>query len=225
MVARDSPEREPVSDIFTEIDEDLKRERALKLWKQYGNYVIGAAVAIVAGTAGYVAWQDYSKKQAEAAAAQYVAALDQAKSANTADASKALANIAQNGRAGYPALARLEEAGTKASAGDMAGAVAIYRQVAADASVDRELRDAATVLAALDSLDTPNPADVDKDLAALTAPTNPWHYMAWEIEAAAALKAGKIDDARKNYSRISDDPQAPAAIRARAAEMLAALAG
>lgn len=214
-----------MSDIFTEIDEDLRRERALKLWKQYGNYLIGAVIAIIVGTAGYVAWEDYSRKQAETAAAQYVAALDEAKSGHGAEAGKALAHIAQHGRAGYPALARLEEAGTKANAGDLAGAVAIYRQVAADTSVDQDLRDAATVLAALDSLDTPNPGDVDKDLTALAAPSSPWRYLAWEIEAAAAVKAGKIDDARRNYSRISDDPQAPAALRARAAEMLAALAG
>lgn len=214
-----------MSDIFTEIDDDLKRERVLKLWKQYGTYMIAAAVLIVAATAGYVAWQDYSRKRAEGAAAQYVAALDAAKSANTADAGRALADIAQSGHAGYPALARLEEADTKANAGDAAGAIAIYRQVAVDTSVDRDLRDAATLLAALDSLNTPDPGDVDKDLAALAAPNSPWRYLAWEIEAAAAVKAGKIEDARANYSKISDDPQAPAALRGRAAEMLAALAG
>ncbi len=214
-----------MSDIFTEIDEDLKRERALKLWKQYGNYVIIAALVVVAGTAGYVAWQDYSRKQAETAAGQYVAALDEAKSGNAAQAGQALADIARGGRAGYSALARLEEAGMKANAGDAAAAVALYRQVAADDSVDQSLREAATVLAALDSLDTPQSGDVDKDLAALAAPTSPWRYLAWEIEGAAAVKAGKVDDARRDYSRISDDPEAPATLRARAAEMLAALAG
>lgn len=214
-----------MSDIFTEIDEDLKRERALRLWKQYGNYIIAAAVVVVAGTAGYVAWQDYSRKQSETAAAQYVAALDEAKSGSPTQAGQALTSIAQGGHAGYPALARLEEAGIKANAGDVAAAVTLYRQVATDTSVDQDLRDAATVLAALDSLDTPTPGDVEKDLANLSTPTSPWRYLAWEIEAAAAAKAGKLDDARRNYSRISDDPQAPAALRARAAEMLAALAG
>lgn len=214
-----------MSDIFTEIDEDLKRERALKLWKQYGNYAIVGVLVIIAGTAGYVAWQDYSRKQAETAAGRYVAALDEAKSGNAAQAGQALADIARGGRAGYAALARLEEAGMKANAGDIAGAVALYRQVATDDSVDQSLREAATVLAALDSLDTPQSGDVDKDLAALAAPTSPWRYLVWEIEGAAAVKAGKIDDARHDYSRISDDPEAPATLRARAAEMLAALAG
>ena len=214
-----------MSDIFTEVDEDLRRERALKLWKQYGNYVLAAAVAIVAGTAGYVAWQDYSRKQAESAAAQYVVALDEAKSANSADSGKALASIAQGGPAGYAALARLEEAGLKANAGERAQAVELYRKIAADGGVNRELRDAATLLAALNMTDTASPADLDKELTSLAAPTSPWRYLAWEIQALAAAKAGQMDDARKLYSRISDDPEAPTSVRARAAEMLAALAG
>jgi len=214
-----------LSDIFTEVDEDLRRERALKLWKQYGNYVLAAAVAIVAGTAGYVAWQDYSRKQAESAAAQYVVALDEAKSANSADSGKALASIAQGGPAGYAALARLEEAGLKANAGERAQAVELYRKIAADGGVNRELRDAATLLAALNMTDTASPADLDKELTSLAAPTSPWRYLAWEIQALAAAKAGQMVDARKLYSRISDDPEAPTSVRARAAEMLAALAG
>lgn len=214
-----------MSDIFTEVDEDLRRERALKLWKQYGNYVLAAAVAIVAGTAGYVAWQDYSRKQAETAAAQYVVALDEAKSASSADAGKALASIAQSGPAGYAALARLEEAGMKSTAGERAQAVELYRKIAADSSVERELRDAAAMLAALNMVDTASPADLDKELAPLATATSPWRYLAWEMQALAAAKAGKMDDARKLYSRISDDPEAPTSVRARAAEMLAALAG
>ncbi len=213
-----------MSDIFTEVDEDLRRERAIKLWKKYGNYVIGAAVAIVAGTAGFIAWQDYSRKQAEAAAAQYVAALDQAKSGGANEASRALTNIARTGGAGYSVLARLEEAGLKAKGGDMAGAVAIYKEIAGDDRADRELRDAATLLAALDSLDTAPPADLSQQLAALSASDSPWRYLAWEIQALAAAKAGKMDEARKFYTRISDDADAPAGLRARAAEMLAALA-
>jgi len=214
-----------LSDIFTEVDEDLRRERVLKLWKRYGNYVLAAAVAIVVGTAGNVAWQDYSRRQAETAATQYVVALDEAKSAASADAGKALASIAQNGPAGYAALARLEEAGLKATGGDRAQAVELYRKIAADSSIDGDLRNAATLLAALNSVDTASPADLDKELAPLATPASPWRYLAWEIQALAAAKAGNLDDARKLYSRISDDAEAPTSARARAAEMLAALGG
>lgn len=213
-----------MSDIFQEVDEDLRRERALKLWQKYGNYVIGAAVLVVAGTAGYVAWRDYDRKQAEAGAAQYIAAVEQAR-AGEATAAPALANLARDGRGGYAVLARMQEAALKSSSGDAAGAAAIYRSVAADGGADRDLRDAAALLATLSAADASDPAEIERQVAAIATPTSPWRHLAWEIAALAAAKAGNIEQARSFYTRIADDPGAPAGVRARAAEMLAALGG
>jgi hypothetical protein len=214
-----------LSDIFTEVDEDLRRERALKLWNKYGNYVIGAALLIVGGTAANVAWKDYQHRQEEAAAAQYVAAIDQAKSGDAATAGLALAGIARDGKAGYSVLARFEDAALKSRQGDPAGAAAIYRAIADDSTADRALRDAAAVLAGLASSGGADAAESNRQLAGLTAPNSPWRHLAWEIEALAAAKAGKMDEARSLYARIADDPDAPSGARTRAAEMLAALEG
>lgn len=46
-----------------EIQEDLRREKALKLWKRYGPYVIGVLVAVVIATAAVVGWQQYQQAQ------------------------------------------------------------------------------------------------------------------------------------------------------------------
>ena len=37
-----------MSDIFQEVDEELRRDTALKLWKRYQGYAIAAAVVMVA---------------------------------------------------------------------------------------------------------------------------------------------------------------------------------
>lgn len=42
-----------MSDIFQEVEEDVRRERYEKLWKKYGNYIIALAVLIVAGVAAF----------------------------------------------------------------------------------------------------------------------------------------------------------------------------
>jgi hypothetical protein len=211
-----------LSDIFQEVDEDLRRERALKLWQKYGNYIIGAAVLVVAATAGFVAWRDYDRKQAEAGAAQYIAAIDQVQ-AGQPSAAPAIAHVAQEGRGGYAVLARMQEAALKARGGDAAGAAAIYRNVAADSGADRELRDAAALLATLVQADSSNLAEIERQVAAVATPNSPWRHIAWEIMALAAAKAGNLEQARSFYTRISDDPGAPAGLRARAAEMLQAL--
>ena len=41
-----------MSDIFREIDEELRRDNFAKLWERYGQYLIGLAVLIVLITAG-----------------------------------------------------------------------------------------------------------------------------------------------------------------------------
>ncbi len=45
-----------MSDIFREVEEEVRREQAKKLWDRYGAYVIGVAVLLVAVTAGYRGW-------------------------------------------------------------------------------------------------------------------------------------------------------------------------
>ena len=211
-----------MSDIFNEVDEDLRRDRALKLWQKYGNYVMAAAIVIVAGTAGYVAWRDYDRRQAETGALQYVTALDQARAQDAATGNAALSTVVRDAPAGYAALARLQEAALKART-DADAAAEQYRAIAVDTRVPVELRNAATLLAALSGMETADPAAVERQVTSLTTPGNPWRHLAWEIAAVAAMKAGNSEQARALYTRIADDPEAPPGLRGRAAEMLAAL--
>ena len=61
-----------MADIFDEIDEELKRDRAQVLWAKYGKYVLSAAAAIVlvvGASQGYNAW---TKQQVETAALTHI---------------------------------------------------------------------------------------------------------------------------------------------------------
>ena len=43
-----------MTDLFREVEEDLRREQFSKLWEKYGAWVIGLAVGIVVLTAAFV---------------------------------------------------------------------------------------------------------------------------------------------------------------------------
>jgi len=212
-----------VADIFNEVDDDLKRDRAERLWKAYGNYVLGAAVAAVLATAGWTFWTDYQHKQAAAEGDRFFAAASKATAGDIKAASPALDALAHDGRSGYRALAQLYDAGLKSRNGDLPGAIAIYRSIANDASGDPDLRDAAAVLGALASVETVPAAEIDAMLARLTTGTSPWRFAAYEVAAIASLRAGKADRAKELYAKIADDAAAPQSSRARAAEMLQAI--
>ncbi|MGH7002261.1 MAG: tetratricopeptide repeat protein, partial [Stellaceae bacterium] len=68
-----------MSDIFQEIDEELRRENFAKLWERYGKYVIALAVVIVVIVAAVVEWRQYQLSQRRAEGVRYAVALDLAR--------------------------------------------------------------------------------------------------------------------------------------------------
>lgn len=212
-----------MSDIFQEVDEDLRHDKWLRLWKQYQNYVIGLAAAIIIATAGVTYWRHYDQQQREAEGLQYGLALDEARGGKFAEAADALSSLAVGAHAGRALVARFEAAALRARAGDEAAAIAAYDAIAKDSAVDPTYRDLATVLWGLHAVDTLDPQVVIDRLAPVTNPDNPWHSSAIEVTAIVHLKAGDRAAARADYQKLADDLTAPRGLRARAAQMVAAL--
>ena len=50
-----------MTDFIEEVDEDLRRDYYKRLWEKYGKFVAAAAVALVVGVAGTVAYRDWAK--------------------------------------------------------------------------------------------------------------------------------------------------------------------
>src|SRR6266849_10918396 len=123
--------RGSVSDIFTEVDEEVRREQLKKLWERYGNYVVAAVILVIAAVAawrGYDYWQ--IRKAAETGAA-YDAAARLAEEGKHGEAEAAFAKIVADGTAGYRVLARLREAAEIAGRDPKAG-VAAYDNIAGE---------------------------------------------------------------------------------------------
>jgi hypothetical protein len=211
-----------VSDIFREIDEELRRDNLLKLWQRYGKYVIAFVVVAVAATALVVGWREYQLRQRQAEGVRYAAALGLAQQGKDKEAEAAFAGIAQSAGSGRAVLARFETAALKQKSGDTAGAAALYDDIAKDGAVDLAYRDLATLFAARLEMDKDPKGSVAR-LKPLTDANNPWHASALELTAIAALKEGDVASARKTYQQLADDLTAPQGLRARAAEMVAAL--
>ena len=212
-----------MSDIFQEVDEELRRENFAKLWARFGKYVIALAVLVVLATGGVSQWRKYQVHQRELEGARYIAALTLAQQGKDKDAAAAFAAIAREASGGHAILARFEAAALQARSGDIDGAIAAYAALAADGTADSVYRDVATLLWAQLSVAKGDPKAIIDKLAPYTPEENPWHPTALELSALAELKAGDAPKARTFYRQIADDRLAPQSVRARAAEMLTAL--
>jgi hypothetical protein len=212
-------------DIFDEVEEDLRAERAEKLLKKYAWLLIAAAVAIVGAAAGWQLWNRHRNQQDAAAAAKYVAvqtALEQPGAAKAGQIAS-LDQLATAAPEGYRTLSRLVAAGLKADAGDVPGAIALWNAVAADSSADTLLRDLASLLAVQREIDHGDPAQLEARLKPLAEPTNPWSALAQEQLAMLDLRQGKVDDARKKLQVLSFGIDSPSGLRARASALLTGL--
>ncbi len=221
-----------MADIFDEVEEDLRAERASKLWQRYGNLVIGAAVLAVLGVAAWQGWDWYRQRQLAQAAATYIAA-GRDTAAQGADLKAAAESFAALAReeppGGYPTLARLRAAALKAEVGEREAALALWDEVARDSGADPLYRELATVLHALHSLDLPSadPAQLTARIAPLARPegTSHWRASAQEVAALLALRRGDREEARRGFQALAADVTAPQGVRDRAGRIAAGLGG
>jgi len=221
-----------VVDIFDEVDEELRAERAQQLLKKYGGVIVAGALAIVAAAAGWQGWRWYEARQDQAAAVEYLTAMTLADATaagssetNRAAGIAAFAQLATRAPTGYATLARLREAALKADAGDLAGAVALWDGLAGDSSADPLLRDLANLLWAQHLLDSGDPSLLEARLKGLATPDNPWRSLADEQLALLDLRQGKTDQAKMTLHRLAQDVTAPNGVRARANALLSRLGG
>jgi len=218
---RSRPEQ-AVADIFQEVDEEVRREQWQRLWKRHGRYATGALILLLAAVLGYIGWQKYTEMREGERSQQFADAILLIGDPDPAKASTAFQQLAQGGD-GIAAMARFRIAALKVEAKDITGAVATYDAITADRSLPQPLRDVATLLSALQVVDTAEPADIIKRLEPLTAATNPWRFSALELTALASQRAGDTTKARTIYTLLADDLDTPSDLRGRAAEMLEAL--
>ena len=206
-----------------EVEEDLKRERQLELWRKYGVWATALALVVVIAVAGYQGWRNYQRGQQYQYGQSYAQALALLGKGKDAEARAEFGKLAGEAVSGYAELALLQRAALLAKGGDGAGAAALYRQLADDTSADELFRDLAVILAALITADNADARELTARLQPLTEAGNPWRYSALEVTALLAQRQGDQARAKEIYQSLADNAKAPQGMRARAAEMLAVM--
>ena len=185
-------------EFIREVDEAVRQDRWLKLGRQYGAYVIGAALAVVVGTTAGVGWRAWQESQRQAEAERYMAAAELLRQNRPAEAAEAFAALARESDGGYAVLARLQAAQALGRAGDAAAKVGMLDQLAADDTTAALYRNLGELLAAQQQFAETSP----DDLAKLTAADSPWRYSALELSALAQLRAGDTAAARATLAGL-----------------------
>ena len=211
-----------MSELFDEVDEEVRREQLKKLWDRYSIYIVAGALLIIAAVGGWRGYQYLEAQKAAEAGAAFDAAIELADQNKHAEAEAAFDKLATTAPSGYRILARLRAAAEVAARDPKAGAK-LYDDIAADRSAGTEQQDLARVRAAGLLLDTESYPDMLQRLEAATKPEATFRHTARELLALSAWHANDATAARQWLDMIANDGETPSAMRSRAEALQALL--
>jgi hypothetical protein len=206
-----------VSDIFHEVEEEVRRERYEQLWKEYGDYIVAGAAFVIIAVAGWQLWRTYEQRAQARASVEYSAAMQLLQTGQSPAAAQAFGKLASDAPGGYAKVSRLQEAGALLAAGRTDDAIKLYNEVASGS--DEILGDVARIRLAWATVDSSTRAQLQTQLATLTDASNAWNPMAREILAYSDFRDGATAQALAEYKRLALDKNAPQALHERAAAM------
>ncbi|WFU14079.1 tetratricopeptide repeat protein [Bradyrhizobium sp. CB3481] len=211
-----------MSELFDEVDEEVRREQLKKLWDKYSIYIIAAMILIVAAVGGWRGYQYLEAKKAAEAGAAFDKAVELSEANKHAEAEAAFADLVAKAPFGYRVLSRLRLAAEIANR-DAPAAAKMYDEIAADRSVGAADQDLARIRAAQLLLESTSYPNMKERLEAAAAPGATFRHTARELLALSAWRANDAAATRQWLDMIANDGETPPSLRSRAEALQALL--
>lgn len=207
-----------MSDIFQEIDEDLRQDKVARLWKAYGKYLVSLAIFIILAIAGYRFIEHINKENREQASELYELASEAGRTGDKKAAIELFSDERFNETMGYAIISKLKKATLAKSNNDPEGMAIVLKQIATNEEIPSYLRNLARLkLIASDS------DNYISQLDALIEGDGPWKFLALELKGGMELEVGNLKEARSIFEELTIEADTPNNMRRRASEILKAL--
>ena len=205
-------------EFIKEVDEDLKEEKRVKLWKKLLPYVLGFSFGIILVTSSFVFWEAYTKKTNQNLGDDFTAAVDLANENDIDAALLALDRIVDKGSDGYATIAKMKKASLLIDKGNFDEGLSIYLDLEKNA-VDQSFRDIATILYVLNSMDKIDSEVLLRKIQPLEN-SKVWQSSALELKAFIYLKDKKNISAKEVFQSILNLKSSPSSLSTRARNMI-----
>jgi hypothetical protein len=211
-----------VSELFDEVDEEVRREQLKKLWDKYSIFIIALALLVVAGVGGWRGYQYVEAEKSAKASEAFNRAAELSEQGKHEEAEKAFAELAAKAPYGYRLLSRFHQAAEVANR-DPKAAAKMFDDLAADSSIGAEQQELARIRAAGLLVDSASYSDMKQRLEPDTVPAAAFRASARELLALSAFRANDTSAARLWVDQILADNDTPPSLRSRAEALQALL--
>ena len=213
-----------MSDVFQEVDEELREEKYKSIWRKYKYYVIGGVILFVLGIAANAFWKDYSLKEINDRSERFFTALEiaQEDKVNTITLLEEFASKEEKNAKYNVLIARFSEAAIRRSEKDFNGALAIYENLAnnniSDFYADYAKLSSVEMLIALN-----NKKEARLILDNLINNSSDLKYIAMEYLGYIEIDEGNFSKARTIFINITEEASSSVNMKNRSREVLSIL--
>lgn len=198
-----------------EVDESLRQDRMLSLARKYGVYLIGAFAVLIVGVLGWQMWEGNNINVARQHAERYAEAQALVRAGNLDEAKTDFERLTHDGPQVYRTMAAMEHAAVLETQGDLEGALSEFDRIGSSAA-DPVMRQTAQMRAAYLAADSQDFAAMQHRLQPIIDSHTRFSFLARELLAIQAWKAGHNDIARDQLQNLTLAFDAPEAVRQRA---------
>lgn len=206
-----------------EVDEELRKDQAMHVWRNYGLAIVGVIIAGLIAFGGFLYWQSHSEGRRGEEGEAFKTAFNALGQNKAQEAEAPLKALAESSSAGFSAMARFTQADVLLQKNDLKGAATLLAGIATDSDLPQEFRDLALIRQTSAEYDTLKPEQVIDRLKGLATKDGPWFGSAGEMVAIAYLRQGKRGDAGKLFGEIAKNENTPRSLRQRAVQMAGVL--
>ena len=191
-----------MTDLFDEVEEQLRSERYTNMALKAAPFAIGALALALVATLGLWGWQAYQNRLTDKASDAYAAAMLDHDTNQLAKSQAEFKTIAATGSKTYKALALMQLGNGDLDRNDAKAAAADF-DAAAATGADLMITDAARLKSAFALMDTAPYADTEAKLNVLAGDDRPYRGIAKEGLAFAKLQSGDIAGARSAFNALT----------------------
>ena len=211
-----------MSELFDEVDEDVRRDQLKKLWEQYSLYIIAGALLIIASVGGWRGYQYVEARKAAEGGRAFDKAVELSEANKHTEAEAGFAELAAKGPSGTACWRGCAWRRRSPNCDDGGGRKAVRRdycrpQRRCGRSGSGNSRRPQLLL------ETMSYPDMKERLEAAAAPGSTFRHTARELLALSAWRANDAAATRQWLDMIANDGETPPSLRSRAEALQALL--
>jgi len=201
-----------MSDILRQVDEDLRKDRLLRIWKLYGIYIVGFILFILIALSSYQYYLSSTKSKNEAILEKYINAI------NLTDKSisiNQLIELDESSNLYIKGLSKLKRADLYFDMKKKDQALKLLESISIDNSLDEVIRDLAFYKYLMVQLDVLNKDRFIEIIESRHLEQSKFKYHFKELKALKLLIDGDQDKALEIFESIILDEESPIDLKTR----------